>query len=258
MRPILFSIGPFAVHSYTVMLLLAVAVGIAVFVHEARRTGRDTEVTLRVAVGALVGGVLGAKLSMLVFLGPQGFLQALPVLWFSGASFSGALVGGYMGVIIAERLSNVRRCTGDLLAPAIPLAHAIGRVGNFLAGDILGTPTRLAWGVYADGAYRHPVVLYEAVLDLALFALLWKWRRRVRNDGDLWRIYTVGYAAIRFPLEFLRVQNTPLYFLGLTLVQWLCILAILAFGYQVVLTARGLNCVCDLLPGRKPAGSRVG
>lgn len=257
MHPILISAGPFVLHSYTVMLLLAVTVGIAIFVHEARRTHRDTEVTLRAAVGGLLGGVLGAKLSMIVFLGPAGFVESLSVLPFSGASFSGALVGGYFGVIIAERLSGISLCTGDLLAPAIPLAHAIGRVGNFLEGDILGKPTEFFWGVYIDGATRHPVVLYEAALDIALFAVLWRWRHRVRNNGDLWRLYIVGYAFIRFPLEFLRVQPTPLYFLGLTLVQWLCIAAVVGFGYQVVLTARGLNCVCDLLPGRSQPNRSV-
>ena len=86
MHPILISAGPFVLHSYTVMLLLAVTVGIAIFVHEARRTHRDTEVTLRAAVGGLLGGVLGAKLSMIVFLGPAGFVESLSVLPFSGAS----------------------------------------------------------------------------------------------------------------------------------------------------------------------------
>ena len=98
------------------------------------------------------------------------------------------------------------------------------------------------------GAQRHPVQIYELVLDLILFAILWRWRYRSFRDGELFRIYVVGYAIIRFPLEFLRYQPTPVPFLGLTLVQWLCIAAFLGFGYQLYLNRKGLNCICDLLP----------
>ena len=85
------------------------------------------------------------------------------------------------------------------------------------------------------GAYRHPAQLYELALDLVLFAFLWRRRCTSFRDGELFRMYVVGYAIIRFPLEFLRYQPTPLDFLGLTLVQWLCIAAGLAFGYQLYL-----------------------
>jgi phosphatidylglycerol---prolipoprotein diacylglyceryl transferase len=70
------------------------------------------------------------------------------------------------------------------------------------------------------------------VLDLALFAFLLRKRRGSFRDGELFQIYIIGYSIIRFPLEFLRYQPTPLYFLGLTLVQWLCIASVIYFGYQ--------------------------
>jgi phosphatidylglycerol:prolipoprotein diacylglycerol transferase len=124
----------------------------------------------------------------------------------------------------------------------------MGRLGNFLAGDAYGVPTSLPWGVYQAGANRHPAQLYELALDLLLFAFLWRWRYRSFRDGELFRIYVVGYALIRFPLEFLRYQPTPRPFLDLTLVQWLCIAGFLGFGYQLFLQRRGVACVCDLLP----------
>ncbi len=67
-------------------------------------------------------------------------------------------------------------------------------------------------------------------------------------------MYVVGYALIRFPLEFLRYQPTPRDFLGLTLVQWLCIGALLAFGHQLYLQRKGIACVCDLLPRLRRPG----
>ena len=164
------------------------------------------------------------------------------------AALTGALIGGYLAVVLTERALRVDRCMGDLVAPFIPLSIAIGRLGNFLAGDAYCTPTSLPWGITMAGARRHPAQLYELVLDLMLFAFLWRWRYRSFRDGELFRLYIVGYAIIRFPMEFLRYQPTPVAFLGLTLVQWLCIGAVLGFGYQLALNWRGMSCVYDVLP----------
>ena len=248
MEPVVVEIGPVQVHAYSVCMVAAVAVGGWLTYREAERRMRLTDETLMVGSIGLVGGVLGAKLSMLVFLGPAEFWRLLPTIPFQGAALTGALIGGYVAVVIAERVLKVRRCTGDLVAPFLPLGQAIGRLGNFLAADAYGTPTSLPWGVYQAGAYRHPAALYEMVLDLALFAFLWRRRLTSFRDGELFRIYVVGYALIRFPLEFLRYQPTPRAFLDLTLVQWLCIAAVLGFGYQLYLHRKGVDCICGLLP----------
>lgn len=248
MRPVLFSIGPVEVPSYTVCMLAAFLMVGWLSYREAKRRTRLTEDTLMIGSVGLLGGVLGAKLSMLVFLGPAEFWRLLPTIPSHGSALMGGLTGGYLAVVLMERALRVDRCTGDLVAPFLPLGQAIGRLGNFLAGDAFGMPTSLPWAVYQAGDYRHPAQLYELVLDLMLFAFLWRRRYTSFRDGELFRIYVVGYAAIRFPLEFLRYQPTPLDFLGLTLVQWLCIAGALGFGYQLYLHRRGVNCVCDLLP----------
>lgn len=108
--------------------------------------------------------------------------------------------------------------------------------------------TTLPWGISQGGAARHPAALYEMVLDLALFAFLWPRRYTSFRDGELFRMYVFGYAVIRFPLEWLRYQPTPRAFLDLTLVQWLCIVGVLGYGYQLYLQRKGITCVCDLLP----------
>ncbi len=248
LRPILVSLGPLEVHAYSVCMLSAVLLGGWLTYREAKRRMRLNESTLIVGVMGLVGGVMGAKLGMLIFLGPGQFWRLLPTIPFHGATLTGALIGGYLAVVATERVLRLNRCTGDLVAPFIPLSMAIGRLGNFLAGDAYGTVTSLPWGVTMAGAQRHPVQLYELVLDLMLFAFLWRWRYRAFRDGEVFRMYVVGYALIRFPMEFLRYQPTPVPFLGLTLVQWLCIAAVVGFSYQLVLSWRGVNCVCDVLP----------
>ena len=255
MRPVLFSIGPVEVHAYTVCMLAAVLIGGWLTYREAQRRMRLNEDILMVGSIGLMGGVIGAKLSMLVFLGPTEFWRQLPTIPSNGAALTGALFGGYIAVVLTERWLKVDRCTGDLVAPFLPLGQAIGRLGNFLAGDAWGIPSSLPWAVNQAGVYRHPVQLYELVLDLALFAFLWRRRYTTFRDGELFRMYVVGYALIRFPLEFLRYQPTPLDFLGLTLVQWLCIAAVLGFGYQLYLQRKGVACVCALLPRFRRRGA---
>jgi phosphatidylglycerol:prolipoprotein diacylglycerol transferase len=185
---------------------------------------------------------------MLAFLGPAEFWRLLPTIPSHGSTLFGGLIGGYIAVTVTEHLTHVDRCTGDLIAPFLPLGQAIGRLGNFLAGDAYGLPTSSPWAVYQAGAYRHPVQLYELVLDLALFAFLFRRRYVSFRDGELFQMYIVGYSLIRFPLEFLRYQPTPVPFLGLTLVQWVCIAAVLGFGYQLYRRRKGANLTGNRLP----------
>jgi phosphatidylglycerol:prolipoprotein diacylglycerol transferase len=244
---VLFNIGSIEVHSYTVCMLTAfVVVGWFAY-REAKRRHRLTEDTLMVGSIGLVGALVGAKLGMLVFLGPAEFWRLLPTIPSHGSTLFGGLTGGYIAMVIAERALHVDRCTGDLVAPFLPLGQAIGRLGNFLAGDAYGIPSTLPWSVNQAGTFRHPVQLYELVLNLALFAFLFRRRLTSFRDGELFQMYIVGYSLIRFPLEFLRYQPTPLYFLGLTLVQWLCIGAVLVFGYQLYLQHKASRYASDLL-----------
>ena len=251
MQPVIFHIGSLELHAYTLCFLCAFVVTGWLAYREARRRGRLTEETLVVGSVGLVGAVLGAKLGMIMFLGPVEFWRLLPTIPAHGSTLVGGIIGGYAAVTISERALHINRCTGDLLAPFMPLGQAIGRMGNFLAVDAYGIPSSLPWAVYQAGTYRHPVQLYEAGLDLALFAFLLRRRQVSFRDGELFQIYIIGYSIIRFPLEFLRYQPTPVLFLGLTLVQWMCIGAILWFGYQFYAQRRRFKVVAlrpELMP----------
>jgi phosphatidylglycerol:prolipoprotein diacylglycerol transferase len=230
--PVVFSLGPVQIHAYTVCFLTTfIVVGVLAY-HEAKRRFRLTDETLMVGSAGLVGAIVGAKLGMLVFLGPQEFWRLLPTIPAHGSTLFGGIAGGYLAVTVTERLLHVEKCTGDLIAPFLPLGQAIGRLGNFLAGDAYGVPSSLPWAVHQAGASRHPVQLYELALDLVLFVFLFRRRLVSFRDGELFQIYMVGYSIIRFPMEFLRYQPTPVPFLGLTLVQWLCVASAAGFGAQ--------------------------
>jgi len=233
MEPVVFAFGPVTLQAWGFFMLFALATGAALFWWGVIHYRLDPEKAMWLFLGALGGGVIGGKLSMIVFLGPQTFFSHLPELARTGMAYTGALGGGYLGVRLMERHAGMR-CRCDLFALPIPLMQAIGRLGNFFAVDAYGTPTNVPWAVHQAGAMRHPVQLYEAVLDLALFAALLKLRGRFPHRDDLFRVYIVGYALIRFPLEFLRYQPTPRDLFGLTLVQHLCLLGLVSAGGWLV------------------------
>lgn len=233
---------------YGLCMLTAIVVGTGLTLLEARRRNRlDDRMFFVIAMG-VAGGFIGAKLSMVVFLGPETFWDTRESVVTHGAAMAGALVGGYLLTTLAEWRAGIQSCAGDLAAPFIPLGQAIGRIGNFATSDAYGSPTSLPWGIVQAGERRHPAALYELVLDLALFGLLFWYRTRTFRDGELFRLYLLGYSLIRFPIEFLRYQPTPRDTFGLTLVQWMCIGAAILSTYQLVLIRKGIPCFCTLIP----------
>lgn len=225
-------IGPVYLSTYSLCFLAAFLIGGYLVYREAQRRERATEDMLYVALGALVGGVIGCKVSMLIFLGPQTFMRDLPELWYSGQAWTGGFFGGYAGVLIVKRARRITYATGDVFALALPVAQAIGRLGNLLGGDPFGLPTSLPWGIVQQGVRRQPSALYELVLDLALFAALYALRDRMPQAGDLFKLYVLGYCSLRFMVDFSRAD--PHVLGGLTMVQVLYAFAIAQFGYSLL------------------------
>ena len=207
MRPVLFTVAGVDVPAYAVFVGAAFVVAVLVRRIEARRLGFDRDPRHRwIALGALLGAMVGAKAGMLLFTpdAVDDLLAALLRFDFSGKTVIGGLAGGFVGVEVAKKLVGVATRTGDAYAIAVPLAQAVGRVGCFLHGCCWGAPSSLPWAVEVHGAARHPVQLYEAGLDLLLAALLYAVRGRGFPAGNLFRRYLVGYAVIRFCMEELR------------------------------------------------------
>jgi phosphatidylglycerol---prolipoprotein diacylglyceryl transferase len=224
-------LGPYTISTYSLLFLCAFIVGGIITYFEAKRQHRATEAILRVALGALAGGVIGAKLSMLVFLGPATFIKDLPYLWYSGQAWTGAFFGGYVGVLIVKRLNHIKYSTGDIFALALPMGQAIGRLGNLLGGDPFGLPSSLPWAITQYGVRRQPSALYELILDLILFIIILRLRNRLPRPGDLFKVYVVGYCSLRFLVDFTRADPRVLW--GFTLVQVLYAITIVGFSYAL-------------------------
>jgi phosphatidylglycerol---prolipoprotein diacylglyceryl transferase len=139
-------------------------------------------------------------------------------------------------VLIVKRFNHIKYATGDIFALALPLAQAIGRLGNLLGGDPFGLPSNLPWAITQYGVRRQPSALYELLLDLVLFFVILRLRDKMPRPGDLFKFYIVGYCSLRFLVDFTRAD--PRILLGLTLVQVLYTFAIIGFGYQLLASFR--------------------
>lgn len=238
MHPIL-RLGPLAVPMYGLFVGLGFVLAAWLKRSESRRLGYVEHPAYRwVGLGALGGAVIGSKLGMLLYIESAQWWRVLTdLLHFEvgGKTIVGALAGGYLGVELTKKLVGIQHSTGDAFAVAIPAGQALGRVGCLLGGCCYGAPCSLPWAVELQGALRHPVQLYEALLDVALAALLYAVRTRPRPAGQLFRLFLIGYACIRVALDPLRGDEHRSWY-GFSLVQVFCLVA--AAGFTLGLLRR--------------------
>lgn len=230
MYPILFEINGIPIYSHGFFFLLGLMVGLALLLYEARRRRWQKEEVIPITLAAFVGGMVGARVSMIFF---HGWEVAPVVLDFyklfdpriGPGSILGAVAGAYIGGYIASRAMGKKDCTCDAFAPAMAMATAVGRIGDFLAAeDGLGQATTMPWGVPAPGVdfLVHPAPLYDAAFNLIWFATLMLLRDHPRmQNGNLLKFGLAGYAVFRFFVEFVR--NNRVVALGLTGQQFFCI-----------------------------------
>ena len=123
----------------------------------------------------------------------------------------------------------------DLVALSIPLGYFFGRIGNFLNQELFGRITDVSWAINVAGQMRHPSQIYEAVLEgLAVFAILFIYRKFKKFDGELIALYAVLYTFARFVCEFFREPDFGIgfVFLNLSMGQ---ILSLLMFACGIFL-----------------------
>ena len=218
-RPTLFHLGSVGIPAYAFFISLAVLAGLLCFALEARRQHEPFERGLTLMLAAYLGGTLGAKLPIWIMYGRQ-IIMALPDVrpLFAGRTIVGGLLGGVLAVIAARRFLHMPAPSGNLFAPGLALAIAIGRLGCFCAGCCYGIPTHLPWGVnFGDGLLRVPTQLCESAFAFGLFIYLLYARRRLTSPGQLFTHFMLAYFIFRFAIEFLREEARP--YLGLTLAQ---------------------------------------
>ena len=239
--PVLVHIGPLAIRWYGLMYLLGFLAAYWLICTLARRRQLPlngdgaADLLFYGAVGVVAGGRLGY-----VLFYNLGWYVAHPLeafaIWQGGMSFH----GGLLGVVAATLLFCRRRqlpvlLTGDILVTSATVGLGLGRLGNFINGELWGRPTDLPWGMVFPGAGpapRHPSQLYQAALEgLLLFVILMWLHRRQATPGVPFFTFFLGYGLCRFLVEFVRQPDAHLGFLwgGATMGQLLS-LPMIAFG----------------------------
>jgi len=241
MYPEIFRIGPIAVRSYGAMLALGFLTSAFVLRSEMKRRSLKPELVDPIVTAAVLGGILGAKVYYLLqywknFLGdPLGMA-------FSGAGlvWYGGLLGGTSAVLwLLVRRKEKLAPIADSVGLVLPLGYAFGRLGCLLNGDDYGVPTELPWGmVFPKGSPPsservHPTQIYEMTASLAIFAVLWKLRRKPLPDGVLFWMYLILAGAERFAVEFLRTNRRVI--LDLTVAQMISAVLVLSGAISIVI-----------------------
>jgi prolipoprotein diacylglyceryl transferase len=222
MHPILFQIGSITVRYYGLMYVIAITVGFFLLSREVRRKklALSTDNLLDLLLWTVPVAIIGARLYYVVFHWNYYGTHPLDIfkLWQGGLAIHGGVLAGILVVYLFSRLKKVQFwALTDALAPSLILGQAIGRIGNFTNGDAFGLPTTLPWGIRFPagspagmafpGQATHPSMIYEMLLNLAIFAFLWSIRKKRFRDGFSTAMYFILYAVARSIVSFTRADS---------------------------------------------------
>ncbi len=244
-------LGPLHLRAYG--LLIAIGVFAAVWLADRRwqaRGGAAGTMT-SIAVWGVPGGLIGARLYHIATDYQKYTHAPLDVfkIWKGGLGIWGGVAGGVLAAGIYIRRHHLPfGALLDCAAPALPLAQAVGRVGNYFNQELFGRPTKLPWGLridiqnrpaaYANFTTFHPTFLYEALWDLAVVGmLLWAEKRFRLRTGYLFALYVALYTFGRFFTEYLRIDEAHK-IAGLRLNDWTSIVIFVAAVAMLVRRGR--------------------
>lgn len=223
--------------TYTLVTVLAFVVAWVCFKLTADRVDKvHSEYRATIIVFALLGGIIGAKLPILVYNFDLLFQYPANVsLLWSGKTIIGGLVGGFVAVYLVKKYLKINVRMGNDIAPPAALGMAVGRLGCFFGGCCYGVAAPAGLGVdFGDGVLRYPTQLYEMVFDFGLFLVL-LYIKRAKNPapGALFRYLLNGYLIFRFFLEFIRESDVAVF--GFSYYQIICLVCILVINRKGII-----------------------
>ena len=233
------SIGPLSFRMYGLAIALGVLAAVAIARRRYAARGGDPEDITTVAIVAVPAGLIGARLyHVITDFGdkysdgrwwPDAFM-----IWRGGLGIPGGVaLGALAAILVARRMRLDWRHLADAAAPAIPVAQAVGRLGNWFNQELYGRPTDLPWALeidapvgFAPGTTFHPTFLYEGLWNLALAAtIVLLGRVVVLRAGRWFAVYVVGYGLGRLWVESLRIDFAT-EIAGLRVNTWISLVAI--------------------------------
>ncbi|WP_239406877.1 MULTISPECIES: prolipoprotein diacylglyceryl transferase [Aurantimicrobium] len=247
-----FDLGPLRIHIYALCILLGI--GLATWITDARLSKRGAErgVVLDIILWAVPLGIIGARFYH-VFTHPADYfyegadLMKVFYIWEGGNAIFGSLLGGAVGAWIGCKQTGIRFWSfADALAPAMLIAQATGRLGNYFNHELFGQPTTLPWGLeiestnpafpagLPEGTLFHPMFLYEILWNLlGAFVIIVLERKLYLRWGKAFGVYLIWYGIGRSVFETYRLDSSETFFSIRTNV-WAALLAIVV-GVLIIL-----------------------
>ncbi|NJP07011.1 MAG: prolipoprotein diacylglyceryl transferase [Chloroflexaceae bacterium] len=234
--PIIVEFGPLALRWYGLLIMIGFLAGTEIAGRHVGRHGQDPASIWDVLMWVLIPALIGARLYYVFIQSPRGSeglerYLANPIeivqIWQGGMHIFGGFVFGALALVLYTRWQKLPTLIYlDAIGLALPLAQAIGRLGNFVNQELYGPPTDLPWGLRIDAEHRippynnlqaypestrfQPLFLYESLWNLIGFSLLFwlsrRWANRLK-PGDIFLLYLCWYPLGRFFLEFLRTDS---------------------------------------------------
>jgi prolipoprotein diacylglyceryl transferase len=241
-----FHIGPLRVTFYGIFIMTGVVIAWLVTRNRFAARGGDVEIAERIVIRVVIFGFIGARIGyVMTHLSRfEDEWWRVIAVWEGGLALYGGLTAGAIAMYVyAKKWGASFPDFLDSVAPAVPLAQAMGRLGNYFNQELFGTPTDLPWGLeiapefrpeaYPDAETFHPTFLYESIWNVGLaFFIIWVGNRFPSMRGRLIGVYFIGYAFMRFLTELIRTDTT-FRFLGLSRNAWVSI-AVMILGAVVL------------------------
>ena len=250
-----FHLGPFEVHVYGLMYVIALALAVFITVRRWEAIGGSRELVYDIAMWGFPAGLIGGR----IYFDLTSSNLVPPHWWGPFAVWDGGMgIWGGIALGAAVGLWRLRRAGVspapflDAAAPALLVGQAVGRIGNYFNQELFGGPTNLPWALQISPAHRppgyagyatfHPTFLYELIWNLSLAAfLVWLGHHRRIKPPGLFALYVTGYSAFRIFEESLRVDPAH-YIFGLRLNFYVaCVLTVVGTVWFVRTQRRGAD-----------------
>ncbi|WP_336249971.1 prolipoprotein diacylglyceryl transferase [Stomatohabitans albus] len=243
-----FHLGPLTVHMYGLIIATGVIIAATWMRKRYVAAGGDGEFADNIAFWGILAGFLGGRIGYVIVrmtaLNAQGEIvkgyylehpEKILAVWEGGlAIFGGLILGGLTVYYLIKRANKSPGLLFDALAPALPVAQAMGRWGNYFNQELYGGPTDLPWKLFIEPPFRrpgyeqfeyfHPTFLYESLGNIIISLTLLRLEKtgKVPRGGLIW-CYGIGYGILRFCMELLRT-DTSFRILGLSRNAWVAMI----------------------------------
>ena len=205
---ILFHVFGFPVHFFGLMIAFGILAGIYVAYLEVKRKKLDVDKSFDIAIYSIIAAIVGARLFFILFYDLSYYLEnpiEIIKIYEGGLSIHGGLVSAFLAAFFYIRKNKLNFFQyADAMAPGIILGQAIGRIGCDVFGKVMASP--LPWGVQYQGQLVHPAQVYEFLLNYLVFFVLWRKRKTVEYDGQIFVWYAILFSINRGVIEMFRTN----------------------------------------------------